>query len=944
MESGGKMQNARDEDQHEEDLLNGEDGTSGETDPLSFENPSAQQSDDPTLNPVLDPNMAEDVADQEPPQEEEDMNEEFTILDPEHPLIKRFQDALNVHFRKRLERIQLELIEERATRKDDAKHLEDISLELFDIQKQLARVENKLSDSHQANSQAEAQRWHAQDQLETTKSKYSSKSNQSSQAKAKVSRLQAELEKTSQQVIFAQAVSEDLYSKVKIMNNARNKVGVEKTQAEEEKIKQDLYVERLTKDLENRVLQVAGYEVQGSAQAQETWEATKALSEAEMELESLLMMHKKLLQQWNSNITDIRRHDETVNAMQEAVRAIEDEVILLGRKIEGYKKSTTVEQENNETLTAQLNWCEMDCVTWKKLISQKQMDREVLQAQYSTCLRSLSETKRIVSTLTKEMSTHQTELSNQRNQVEKLSAARLELEESIIANIQQQLTHSKAATYSQQLTSKMATQKKEKMHQLQLLERDTLSVKLESQKVEQQINSLALTVETLNEEINKYQKLLTSHENSFSSLVRQMKQKEKTIATLNNRISNIVESTGHEDLNPLEIRIQEISAQIQELVAHDKNDQSLWLQLQGTLVELGRELEVNSKKIRKLQKDYTGMQQREIRLESQMVQEEREQAELDKNLKLLRRDLEKLSKLMKKNKQLSEALELENTLMETDFIHKLKEVEQESVSVQMKLEKTQEEKENLFRNWLEAEQQIMLWEKKTQILKETRSVVDSEIRQEEIQKMKAEIHRMELRISQLTRQQERLMRESEAAVARRENLVLRKETMVRGSHKEVTKEELRHSSETLQRKIHKTLKDVADCELEMKELDNGKTTMNEKILQQKHHLTELNCTNTKLDNDLVNLQDNQYTNQCYLIALQNRNKKLREVCAGSYKLSSSSETVVASLQSQRERMVDYSNILKHTCEDLPQHQGIEAMIDTEQEDNSHFMSTLGEEE
>ncbi|MEQ2275630.1 hypothetical protein XENORESO_006326 [Xenotaenia resolanae] len=283
------MQNARDEDQHEEDLRNGEDGTSGETDPLSFENPSAQQSDDPTLNPVLDPNMAEDVADQEPPQEEEDINEEFTILDPEHPLIKRFQDALNVHFRKRLERIQLELIEERATRKDDARHLEDISLELFDIQKQLARVENKLSDSHQANSQAEAQRRHAQDQLETTKSKYSSKSSQSSQAKAKVSRLQAELEKTSQQVIFAQAVSEDLYSKVKIMNNARNKVGVEKTQAEEEKIKQDLYVERLTKDLENRVLQVAGYEVQGSAQAQETWEATKALSEV-----TVVLMLKKV--------------------------------------------------------------------------------------------------------------------------------------------------------------------------------------------------------------------------------------------------------------------------------------------------------------------------------------------------------------------------------------------------------------------------------------------------------------------------------------------------------------------------------------------------------------------------------------------------------------------------------------------------------------------------
>lgn len=61
------------------------------------------------------------------------------------------------------------------------------------------------------------------------------------------------------------------------------------------------------------------------------------------------------------------------------------------------------------------------------------------------------------------MTTHQTELNSQRNQAEKLSAARLELEEKIMAHIQQQLTHTKAASYSQHLTSKTATKKKEKV-------------------------------------------------------------------------------------------------------------------------------------------------------------------------------------------------------------------------------------------------------------------------------------------------------------------------------------------------------------------------------------------------------------------------------------------------------------------------------------------------
>lgn len=42
--------------------------------------------------------------------------------------------------------------------------------------------------------------------------------------------------------------------------------------------------------------------------------------------------------------------------------------------------------------------------------------------------------------------------------------------------------------------------------------------------------------------------------------------------------------------------------------------------------------------------------------------------------------------------------------------------------------------------------QIMLWEKKTQLVKETRLAVDTEVGQRDIQMMKAEIHRMEVNI------------------------------------------------------------------------------------------------------------------------------------------------------------------------------------------------------
>lgn len=76
-----------------------------------------------------------------------------------------------------------------------------------------------------------------------------------------------------------------------------------------------------------------------------------------------------------------------------SVSTVEPQVILLDREIEGYKRSIAEEQEQNVTLTVQLNRSQMDGATSKKLISQMQAKQEALQAHYSTCVRTLRETE-----------------------------------------------------------------------------------------------------------------------------------------------------------------------------------------------------------------------------------------------------------------------------------------------------------------------------------------------------------------------------------------------------------------------------------------------------------------------------------------------------------------------------------------------------------------------
>ncbi|KAJ4944290.1 hypothetical protein JOQ06_012834 [Pogonophryne albipinna] len=840
----------------------------------------------------------------------------------ENPLVRRQQVALNRQLSNQLERIDLGLKEKLANEKEDDKHLQELGFGMYGVQEQLARLQARLDERQHTKAEAEAKRQQARDQLEEIKRQYSNITGQDRKDKANASQLQAEIDNLMQHLVFTQGVSEDLSSNVKALKNARRRAGAEKNQAEEQKFQQDLYVERLTKDKERLTEQIAMYEAQAKAQAEETHSAKEALSEAEMEMESLVLARNQLLQQWSGSLVGMRRRDEAFSAMQDAVRTVEHQVILLDREIEGYKRSTNEEQEENEKLTMQLNWSHMDGATSRKLIIQKQAQGEALQAHYSSCLRTLRETERTLARLSKETSAHHTEVIDQRRQLQKESAVHLEIEDKIMTHIQQKLTHNKAAKYSQRLTSRIATLKREKSFRLWQLENDVVALGQEISKDSQHLESLGLTTEALDEKIARSNKLLTTIQAKMSSFVTLIAQKQGSIATCNKKIYQIAAKTGHEDLSPLQIKVEAIRAQMEELAGRIKSDQQLWMMRQGTLVAMTHEIDANSKEMLKLQTEYTAMQQKKIRLEGQIEAEHHEETELEKNAKMLRGDLLKLNTLLSKNSQLSLALEQENALRETDFLHRLKEAERESIQMQIKHERIQEEKERILNSLVEAERQIMLWEKKIQLVKETRSAVDSEGGQGDIQIMKAEVHRMEVRLNHLLKQQERLLKESEATVERRGVIILRREAMFHTSKKMTTKGEVNRVTQGLQRKTHDTHKRMVEYEQGIRELQEGQVRLSERLAQQKQKLSELCGTSYVLDPEFENLQDTKERNLAHLVSLQSRMKKLQGVCEGSYRASATSESVAAALQSQMERVRATGTILQRVCEEFPQHQGV----------------------
>merc|ERR1719436_2221978 len=126
-----------------------------------------------------------------------------------------------------------------------------------------------------------------------------------------------------------------------------------------------------------------------------------------------------------------------------------------------------------------------------------------------------------------------------------------------------------------------------------------------------------------------------------------------------------------------------------------------------------------------------------------------------------------------KNDAKSKELANANQMMETEFVVKLKEIETACLDAEQNIEKVKEDKAQMTQDILEAERQVLLWERKITLEKEMQEALDPNIGQADTQAMKKEIHRMELRLDQLKRRQEQMILEMERAIHKRDAISMK---------------------------------------------------------------------------------------------------------------------------------------------------------------------------
>ncbi|CAF4550032.1 unnamed protein product, partial [Rotaria sp. Silwood2] len=265
-------------------------------------------------------------------------------------------------------------------------------------------------------------------------------------------------------------------------------------------------------------------------------------------------------------------------------------------------------------------------------------------------------------------------------------------------------------------------------------------------------------------------------------------------------------------------------------------------------------------------------------------------------------------------------LERNNLLSENDFVRELKGAEKDALHMEDQLSEIRQERENLLGNLVEAEKQIMFWERKIQLAKEMKSAVDSETGQGEIRAMKSEIHRMQVRYEQLLRQQEKLIRDMETSVSRRETILTRGEVQQKlPQNKAIMQSTVQKKITDLQRKIRDTNEQAAVLEQKLEEYKNDQQDHVRRMTELGQQRDQSTNENTKLDERIteLNLQKNMML--ITLTEKQLRAKYYEQVKEGKYiKVHQTPDVLNTARENQINRLRYFETILHGLSERCPQ--------------------------
>lgn len=704
---------------------------------------------------------------------EYDSGSDVSEIDPESEVLAPVQRRIEEQLRKHLQELTQQLRDTTNEYGKTQKDREQCGVDLYNAQQHLAKLQETLEKHHE--KQATVQLEHEERLVERNDlaAVADAAQQRTNTMQKQYNTFQDELGKLTETLLKVEQFNEQLKSEVELEKRAAHKTEDDITRLERAKIRQDNLVATLQLRIRTLEEQSATLKEQIDAQKSETLGARDTLAEAMSEMEVINVEKRQLMHQWRSSLIGMQRRHDALKKTEEALDKQRDDLQVIENEISGFRRDVRDARTENAKLTAFMSRIDNEII-----ILEKQMDvllerRDRNAESYAIMKSAVERTELETKALEAQIKAKAIELQELEKQIAKHAKAIVDMENAVLEHLSKQTTLKRESQGALRDIENLKTAIRTKETQVLVMENELARIRVDTLQARSYNDTLQATLSELEKELQSRGVMIDRVQQDIRRRNDEIDRKQKQLDQLNNQYEQIMSAHGGEKgehVGPLEATISSLSKAITAKSNENEALQQEWIKLQTELVGCKSAMGEIDDAILDSQTKATILTQKRDRLMSAIGLKRQEIAALENKSNAMHLEMKRVNTLLSKNANTTDVVANDAFLLENDLVRRLEDKKREAIQLERKVEETKGAKADTLQQILDCERDIMFWERKLQIARETEMALDPTIGKAEIEKMKKEIGFMEQRMTQLQREQKFLIEEMQKLIDHRETI------------------------------------------------------------------------------------------------------------------------------------------------------------------------------
>lgn len=823
-------------------------------------------------------------------------------INTDHPLFKKLNDDIKRQLSQQSDDLDVQIRDKIALKNQLSNDREQVGVELYAIQQQLAKLHQRLTDANTAREAAEAERIEHEKALVEERAILKQTQQELVDRTKEYEKQRGELDKLNETVLILEKHNQEVIDQKQVAQREAYKSEQSATQQEVQKQEQDLYIDKLTNQIQEVSSQLSVLETQILAQRGETKTARDALLQANLEMEKISFEKNHLIQDWNSALLTVKKRSITLQEIEQATLKQDEEIRSLQNEEAGLKKQIVKQQEEAEKNTLMLQKINSQIQYLDGKINDALSERQTLQKQLDSLYTMTHDKELVVSRLLIERNAAEKEFQQSLKGVNELSNQIHELEDKIIQHVTEQTNLKRETVAAQNRVEAIRGTITQKDRELVNVQNEVVRLKIDKLNISAQSEKLKRGLEDIVKELEQKDQLISQYESQIRKNNTDIEKRQSEVDKLNRLYDSLKSEQNGFEYGPLERAIRDLTQKCNKADEEAQEKQGNWLKKQTELVQITHSCEEIEKKNNTITAHIAVLTRKRDRINNQLKATEKEIERLQVQIRLHQREMSRLGQKLSSSNDDGNVLVENNINFEAEILESLRLKEEEAAQCESQIEEIAKSRESLAEDLMETEKSIMLWEKKLQLAKEMREALDPNFGAAEIKTMKKEVARMELRLKQIKKQQQVIIQEMEYALNRRETIATKSQVKNR-SAKDRTTAEVTKGIKGLQSEIKRVQNEAARHDESIRENVEQQRALGTEIEQFDHMERETKQSRQEAEKQLHEEEKLKVINQSKLEKLQAKQRLFAQKNAKqSIKSMESYEQAMSKLQHQETQL------------------------------------------